>query len=81
MNVHKPSVHLSAYTGMAAKGIQGTTLHSLLGPNLGTSLHAVRKNSTCTLNTYRCSLSQLKILKIDEIFFVGSNFLKCIQEP
>ena len=65
---------------MATKSIKGTTLHSLLGLSFGSSLHSVRDISSSTLNAYRCALSQLQVLIIDEISFVGCNFLHCIDE-
>ena len=79
-NPSKPAVFLSAYTGMAAKNIEGSTLHSLLGLCFGTTPQSVREVSTSSLNTYWCALAEMRVLMIDEISFVGSNFLHCIDE-
>ena len=74
------SVFLSAYTGMAANGFDGSTLHSLRGLSFGTSPQSVREISSSTLNTYCCALSEIRVLVIGEISFVGSNLLHCVDE-
>ena len=76
----KPTVTLSAFTGLAAQNIQGTTLHSLFGLGFGTSLQSIRQISPSVLSTYRCQLIALRVVIIDEISFVGCNMLACIDE-
>ena len=69
-------VLLTAFTGTAAFGIDGMTLHSALGFTCGP-----RKNkdyqspSSAKLNTLRSRLSKLKLLIIDEVSMVGADLL------
>lgn len=80
-NPSKPTVVLAAYTALAAKNIGGNTLHSLLGMTFGST--ADNANNTISpdiLNTYRCHLSDLRVLLVDEVSFVGCNFLNAIDQ-
>ena len=68
---------LTAFTGTAAFGINGMTLHSALG--LSTDSKEYRSLGCDKLNSLRCSLSKLKLLVIDEISMVGADMLYFIH--
>lgn len=70
------AVLLTAFTGTAAFGIEGMTLHSALsfscGPNSKKQYQAA---SSEKLNTLRSRLGKLKLLIIDEVSMVGADLL------
>ena len=70
-------VLLTAFTGTAAFGIEGMTLHSALGLSCGSNEY--RKLSCEKLNTLRSRLGKLKLLIIDEVSMVGADLLKQIH--
>ncbi|XP_078618327.1 uncharacterized protein LOC144885957 [Branchiostoma floridae x Branchiostoma japonicum] len=69
-------VILTAYTGTAAFGINGMTLHSAFSLSCG-----LKKNkdyqplSSDKLNTLRSRLGKLKLLIVDEVSMVGADLL------
>ena len=67
---------LTSFTGTAAFGIEGTTLHSALsfscGPNKKKDYQPA---SSEKLNTLRSRLGKLKLLIIDEVSMVGADLL------
>ena len=69
-------VLLTAFTGTAAFGIEGMTLHSALGFNCGPkNKKDYQPASSEKLNTLRLRLGKLKLLIIDEVSMVGSDLL------
>ena len=79
-NPAKPTVGIVAYTALAARNISGTTIHSFLGLKFGINPSNVREITPNVLSTYQFELSDLRFLFIDEISFVGSNLLHCIDQ-
>ena len=70
---------LTAPTGVAAFNINGMTLHSAF--LLGTAKYSLSQAlNHDKLNTLRGTLSNLKLLIIDEISMVGSNMLLLIHK-
>ncbi|XP_078670863.1 uncharacterized protein LOC144910993 [Branchiostoma floridae x Branchiostoma belcheri] len=69
-------VMLTAFTGTAAFGINGMTLHSALslscGLNRGKDYQPL---SSDRLNTLRSRLGKLKLLVVDEVSMVGADLL------
>ena len=77
----KPTVAIVAYTGVAARNVNGMTIHSLLGLKIGSNPNDVKSQiSNSSLQDYRTKLRFLKVLLIDEISYVGNRFLYCIDE-
>ena len=72
-NLDEPSVLVTASTGKAATGINGTTLHSAfhLPVNSGYKSFEYRKPSDETLHVMRNKYKYLKVLVIDEISMIG----------
>ncbi|CAH1233099.1 PIF1 [Branchiostoma lanceolatum] len=66
-------VLLTAFTGTAAFGINGMTLHSAL--SLGCGGKEYQPLSSDKLNTLRLRLGKLKLLIIDEVSMVGADIL------
>ena len=67
---------LTAFTGTAAFGIEGMTLHSSLGFACGpNSKREYQSPSNDKLNTLRSRLSKMKLLVIDEVSMVGADLL------
>ena len=67
---------LTAFTGTAAFGIEGMTLHSALGLSCGPkSKKEYQSPSNDKLNTLRSRLSKMKLLVIDEVSMVGADLL------
>ena len=67
---------LTAFTGTAAFGIEGMTLHSALGFACGPkSKKEYQSPSNDKLNTLRSRLSKMKLLVIDEVSMVGADLL------
>lgn len=67
---------LTAFTGTAAFGIEGMTLHSALGLSCGpNSKSQYQPASNEKLNTLRSRLGKLKLLVIDEVSMVGADLL------
>ena len=69
-------ITLTATTGVAALGINGTTLHSALGLGLG---NKPVKNLLQSLNAYKLDfLNRIEILAIDEVSMLSGELLdKC----
>jgi hypothetical protein len=69
-------VLLTAFTGTAAFGIEGMTLHSALRISCGPgSNKQYQPASSDKLNTLRSRLRKLKLLIIDEVSMVGTDLL------
>ena len=69
-------VLLTAFTGTAAFGIDGMTLHSALSFTCGPrSKKVYQPASSEKLNTLRSRLGKLKLLIIDEVSMVGADLL------
>ncbi|XP_066269843.1 uncharacterized protein [Branchiostoma lanceolatum] len=66
-------VLLTAFTGTAAFGINGMTLHSAL--SLGCGGKEYQPLSSDKLNTLRSRLGKLKLLIVDEVSMVGADIL------
>ena len=67
---------LTAFTGTAAFGIEGLTLHSALGFVCGPkSKKEYQPAGSSKLNTLRSRLGKLRILVIDEVSMVGADLL------
>ena len=67
---------LTAFTGTAAFGIEGMTLHSALGLSCGPNNKSQYKPASSErLNTLRSRLGKLKLLVIDEVSMVGADLL------
>ena len=67
---------LTAFTGTAAFGIEGMTVHSALGLSCGPNNKAqYQPPSSDRLNTLRSRLGKLKLLVIDEVSMVGADLL------
>uniref|UniRef100_A0A672Z295 ATP-dependent DNA helicase n=1 Tax=Sphaeramia orbicularis TaxID=375764 RepID=A0A672Z295_9TELE len=74
--VHYLTVLLTAFTGTAAFGIEGMTLHSSLGFTSGPkNKKEYQPAGSEKLNTLRSQLSKLKLLIIDEVSMVGADLL------
>ena len=65
----------TAFTGTAAFGIDGMTLHSALGLAVGPKKKGYQKPSSSKLNTLRVHLGKLMVLIIDEASMVGADLL------
>ena len=70
--LEKPRVLLLAPTGVAAININGTTIHSALGTNVGGTLYPLTKQHRAAL---RNNLSEVRLIIIDEISTVSSVLL------
>ena len=70
--LEKPRVLLLAPTGVAAININGTTIHSALGTNVGGTLYPLSKQHREAL---RNNLSEVRLIIIDEISTVSSVLL------
>ena len=72
-NLDQPSVLVTASTGKAATGVNGTTLHSAfhLPVNSGFKSFEYRKPSDEVLHVLRNKYQYLKVLIIDEISMIG----------
>ena len=68
----KPRVLLLAPTGVAAININGTTIHSALGTNIGGKLYPLSEQHRAAL---RNNLSEVRLIVIDEISMVSSVLL------
>ncbi|KAM9332830.1 ATP-dependent DNA helicase PIF1-like [Pholidichthys leucotaenia] len=69
-------VLLTAFTGTAAFGIEGMTLHSSLGFSSGPkNQKQYQPAGSEKLNTLQSRLSKLKLLMIDEVSMVGADLL------
>ena len=68
-------VLLTAFTGTAAFGIEGMTLHSALGLSCGPQKKEYKPLSNDRLHTFRTRLGKLKLLIIDEVSMVGADLL------
>ena len=79
MNPENPTVFLSAPTGVAAININGTTINTALGipKNTGDTLPAMSDQKRPQM---RLSLSELKLLVIDEISVVSNIALHHISQ-
>ena len=64
----KPRVLLLAPTGVAAININGTTIHSALGTNIGGKLYPLSEQHRAAL---RNNLSEVRLIVIDEISMVS----------
>ena len=65
----KPRILLHAPTGVAAININGTTIHSGLGINVGSKLYPLNDQQRAAL---RNKLSEVRLIIIDEISMVSS---------
>ena len=65
----KPRILLLAPTGVAAININGTTIHSGLGINVGGKLYPLSEQHRAAL---RNKLSEVRLIIIDEISMVSS---------
>ena len=65
----KPRILLLALTGVAAININGTTIHSGLGINVGSKLYPLNDQQHVVL---RNKLSEVRLIIIDEISMVSS---------
>ena len=65
----KPRIFLLAPTGVAAININGTTIHSGLGINVGSKLYPLNDQQRAAL---RNKLSEVRLIIIDEISMVSS---------
>ena len=70
--LEKPRVLLLAPTGVAAININGTTIHSALGTNVGGTLYPLTKQHRAAL---RNNFSEVRLIIIDEISTVSSVLL------
>ncbi|KAI8500028.1 hypothetical protein Bbelb_223450 [Branchiostoma belcheri] len=69
-------VMLTAFTGTAAFGINGMTLHSALSLSCGLNRgRDYQPLSSDRLNTLRSRLGKLKLLVVDEVSMVGADLL------
>ena len=68
-HAHKPRILLLAPTGVAAININGTTIHSGLGINVGSKLYPLNDQQRAAL---RNKLSEVRLIIIDEISMVSS---------
>ena len=68
----KPRILLLAPTGVAAININGTTIHSALGTNIGGKLYPLSEQHRAAL---RNNLSEVRLIVIDEISMVSSVLL------
>ena len=77
-NLDEPSVLVTASTGKAATGINGTTLHSEfhLTVNSGYKAFEYRKPSDETLHVMRNKYKYLKVLVTDQISMTGRETIK-----
>ncbi|CAF1383790.1 unnamed protein product [Adineta steineri] len=63
---------ITAFTGAAAVNVGGVTIHSAFG--IGPQYNSMNDNlSSERLNTYRCKLSTLKLLFVDEVSLIQSS--------
>ena len=78
-NADKPRILLHAPTGVAAININGTTIHSGLGINVGSKLYQLNDQQRAAL---RNKLSEVKLIIIDKVFMVSSVlfFIKSISD-
>ena len=67
--IGKPRILLLAPTGVAAININGTTIHSGLGINVGGKLYPLSEQHRAAL---RNKLSEVRLIIIDEISMVSS---------
>lgn len=70
---------LCAYTGKAAFGIGGQTVHSAFNLPISQYRHTMPELSATTANTLACKLSSVKLIVIDEISMLGSRTLNQIN--
>ena len=68
-DANKPRILLPAPTGVAAININGTTIHSGLGINVGSKLYPLNDQQRAAL---RNKLSEVRLIIIDEISMVSS---------
>ena len=78
-NADKPRILLHAPTRVAAININGTTIHSGLGINVGSKLYQLNDQQRAAL---RNKLSEVKLIIIDKVFMVSSVlfFIKPISD-
>ncbi|XP_043472427.1 uncharacterized protein LOC122505072 [Leptopilina heterotoma] len=66
---------LSAYTGKAAFGIGGQTVHSIFGLPISQCGYTMPELSPSTSNTLACKLKSVNLIILDEISMLGSKTL------
>ena len=71
----KPKTLLLALTGFAAININGTTIHSSLGINVGSKLYPLNDQQRC-----RNNLSEVRLIILDEISMVSSALFHQVNQ-
>ena len=68
-DTNKPRILLLSPTGVAAININGTTIHSDLGKNVGSKLYSLHDQQRAALRT---KFSEIRLIIIDEISMASS---------
>ena len=76
-NPEKPRILLLAPTGVAAVNIDGTTIHTALGINVGGKLYPLNDRQRGIL---RNKLAEVKFIIIDEISMVSNVLLYQVHQ-
>lgn len=79
VNPDELKILLCAYTGKAAFGIGGQTVHSAFGLPISQCGSTMPNLSASSANTLACKLSKIKLIVLDEISMLGSRTLNQIS--
>lgn len=79
INPDDARILLCAYTGKAAFGIGGQTVHSTFGLPVSQCGQTMPELSASTANTLACKLAKVRLIILDEISMLGSRTLNQIN--